>query len=91
MNGTSGAVALVVDRLVLTGATITPERAERLRGLLELEIRNGLSRQGLPNDLRDAAVLTVPTMSAVLGDQEWDGATAVMLAEQVLRAVRRAG
>jgi hypothetical protein len=86
MNGTAGAPALTIDRLVVTGAAITPERAERLRALVELEVRRRLLRDGLPGDLRDASVVGVQA-AITLVEPERDATAAAAIAERILHAV----
>jgi hypothetical protein len=87
MNGPGGAPALTIDRLVVTGAAITAERAERLRALVELEVRRRLERAGLPGDLRDAGVLGVQAPAVTLLEPERDAAAAATIAERVLDAL----
>jgi hypothetical protein len=87
MNGAGGAPALIIDRLVVTGAAVTAERAERLRALVELEVRRRLERVGLPDDLRDAGVLAVQAPVVTLLEPERDAAAAAAIAERVLHAL----
>ena len=87
MNGAGGTRALTVDRLVVTGAAFTPERAERLRALVELEVRRRLLRKGLPGGLRDANVLGVQAPEVTLVKPERDAAAAAAIADRILRAL----
>jgi hypothetical protein len=90
VNGAGGARALTVDRLVVTGAAFTPERAERLRALVELEVRRRLRREGLPGGLRDTSVLGVQAPEVTLVEPEQDAAAASAMAERILRALGEA-
>jgi hypothetical protein len=87
VNGEGGAPALTVDRLVVTGAAVTAERAERLRALVELEVRQRLASEGLPGDLHDASVLRVQAPEVTLAEPERDATTATAIAERILRAL----
>jgi hypothetical protein len=87
VNGEGGAPALTVDRLVVTGAAVTPERAERLRALVELEVRQRLAHEGLPGDLHDASVLRVQAPEVTLAEPEGDATAATAIAERILRAL----
>jgi hypothetical protein len=87
VNGQGGARALTVDRLVVTGAAFTPERAERLRALVELEIRRRLLHEGLPGGLRDTGILGVEAPQVTLAEPEQDAAAASAIAERILGAL----
>jgi len=52
-----------IDRIRLTGLKITPERAERVRGLVEAELQRLLERGGWPESLASGEVsrLSAPT------------------------------
>jgi hypothetical protein len=87
MNGAGRVPALTVDRLVVTGAAFTPERAERLRAQVELEVRRRLLREGLPGDLHDASVLAIQAPEVTLVEPERDAIAAAAIAERILRAL----
>ena len=52
-----------IDRIVLTDLAVTPDRAERIQALLEVELQRLLAQQGFTDNLtgRDVPHLEVPT------------------------------
>jgi hypothetical protein len=88
MRGSGGGPALTIDRLIVTGAALTSERAERLRALVELEVRRRLAHPGLPDDLRDTGVVGVQAPAVALHEPDRDGAAAALIAEHVVQALR---
>jgi len=87
----NGGPALTVDRLVITGAAVTAERAERFRGLLEMELRRLLLQEGLSDGIRNATVRTLSAPEIALREPERDGAVAAAFARRLLHVLGGAG
>jgi hypothetical protein len=66
-----------IDRLILTDLDITPERAERIRVLVEVELQRLLARDGMADGLAEGDVpyLQAPalTLAAHNSDQQLVG------------------
>lgn len=55
---------LRIERIVMTDIGVAPERAERIRSLMEVELQRLLNRDGMPGGLSSGRVsnLTVPAI-----------------------------
>jgi hypothetical protein len=76
-----------IDRIVLTDFGVTPDRAERILDLIELELQQLLVQQGLPDALAGSDVphMTVPTMQ--LTEPRTDDQLAASVAESIAEAL----
>jgi hypothetical protein len=77
-----------INRITLTGLQVTPERAERIRAMVALELQRLLERGRLPEDLASGEVshLNAPTMH--VGRPHSDGQLADGLARSIVRSLR---
>ena len=80
-----------IDRIRLTGLDVTPERAERIRELVEVELQRLLEREEWPEGLTGGEVsrLDAPTMH--MDSRRSDGHLASGLARSVARTMHGAG
>ena len=88
----SGLVRTVdIDRIRLTGLEVTPERAERIRAMVEVELQRLLKRQRWPDDLAggEASRLDAPPMH--LDVLHSDSHLANNLARSIVQTLRSAG
>jgi hypothetical protein len=74
-----------IDRLVLRGLDITPERAEQIRALLEMEMGRQLEG-GLAEDLAGGERLDATPVR--LGESQSDGQLAAGVAKSIVQALR---
>jgi len=79
---------LTIDRIVLADLGVTPERAEHLRALVEVELQGLLERQGLPDGLAGGEVphLDAPAMN--FADSHSDSRLANGLAQSIAQALQ---
>ncbi len=77
-----------IDRIRLTGLEVTPERAERIRGLVEVELQRQLGRERWPEGLAGGEVsrLDAPTMD--VDRLHSDGHLASGLARSIAQTLR---
>ncbi len=79
-----------IGRLVLSGLAVTPDRAERIRALLEVELGCRLEQEGWPDGLLDSDLshLAAPTMH--LAAPHSDRQVASSLAQRIVQSLRSA-
>ena len=77
-----------IDRIVLTDLDVTPDRAERIRALVEAELQHLLAQDGWPDDLAGGEVhhLDAPTMH--VAEPHSDSRLASGLAQSIAQTVR---
>jgi len=82
---------LRIDRIVLTDLGVTPERAEHIRELVEVELQRLLERDGWPDGLAGGEVphLDAPTMH--VAEPHSDSRLAGGLARSIAQALHGAG
>ena len=79
---------LHIDRIVLTDLAVTPDRAERIQALLEVELQRLLTQEGFTDNLtgRDVPDLEVPTTH--LAEPHSDRQLAQSVAQSLAQALR---
>jgi hypothetical protein len=77
-----------IERIVLTDLVLSPARAERLRGLVALELQHFLKQEGLADGLVNSEVsdLSVPMIHP--SELQNDNRLASTLAQRVASALR---
>jgi hypothetical protein len=77
-----------IDRIILTDLGVTPQRAERIRALVEAELQRLLAQEGWPEGLAGGEVdhLDAPTMH--LAQPHSDVRLASGLAQSIAQTVR---
>ena len=80
-----------IDRIVLTGLDVTPERAEHIRTLVESGLRRQLQREGSPQGIAGGAVKSLHTPEMHLAEPHSDSSVAGALAANISYALRNAG
>jgi len=77
-----------IERIVLTDLVLPPERAERLRGLVALELQHFLKQEGLADGLvnREVSDLSVPMIHPA--EMQSDNRLASTLAQRIASALR---
>jgi hypothetical protein len=80
-----------IERIVLEGLDVTPERAERIRALVEVELQQRLEQEGLlerltSGEIRRPAIPALNVDLAELIDQE----VAELLVERIIHSLRYA-
>jgi hypothetical protein len=76
-----------IDRLVLTDLDVTPERAERIRALVEVELQRLLVRDGVADGLNEDDVPYLQTPALPLARHNSDQELAGGLAQRVAQAL----
>jgi hypothetical protein len=80
-----------IDRLVLTGLAVTPERAEHLRVSLEAELGRLLAWGDWPDRLAGREVGSVAAPAIRLDEHHREGNLTSSLAQSVAQSVRGLG
>jgi hypothetical protein len=80
-----------IDRIVLTGLEVTPDRAEHIRILVETGLQRQLQREGLPQSLRSAEVGRLHPPEVRLAEPQSDSSLAGALTKNISNALRNAG
>jgi hypothetical protein len=77
-----------IERLRLTGLDVTPQRAERMRAIVEVELQRLLERGGWPEGLAGGEVprLVAPTMH--VDESHGDSRLASGLARNIFQSLR---
>jgi hypothetical protein len=80
-----------VDRIVLEGLDVRPQRAERVRALIEAELQRRLEQEKLPERVAsgDVSLAAIPALDialSALSDQE----VADLLVERIIELLRYA-
>ena len=80
-----------IDRIILTDLGVTPDRAERIRTLVEVELQLLLEREVLPRGTVGGEIshLHVPTMQ--LAEHNSDQHLASGVARRIAQGLRAAG
>lgn len=84
-------ITVHIDRIVLTGLDITPDRTEYIRTLVEAGLQSRLQQEGWARDLsgREVTRLDAPRMN--LAEPLSDGLLAGALTRNIAGALRSAG
>jgi hypothetical protein len=80
-----------IDRIVLTGLEVTPDRAEHIRTLVETGLQRQLQREGLPQGMAGGQVKSLHTPEMHLAEPHSDSSLAGALAGTISYALRNAG
>ena len=80
-----------IDRIMLTGLDVTPDRAEHIRTQVEAELRHRLQREGLPHSLPGGRVNHLRAPEMRLAEPHSDSSVAGALAGKIFHALRDAG
>lgn len=78
-----------IERIILTGFDLTPDRAERIRAMVERDLQHLLESEGVPDSLtsRDIANLSATTLD--LAATQDDVYLANSLAQSIFRVIER--
>lgn len=82
------ALRVEIDRIVLSGLEVTPDRAEHIRTLVEARLRHQLQREGLPPGLAGGEVNRLQAPEMNLAEPQSDSAMAGALAKNIAHALR---
>ena len=77
-----------IDRLMLTDLDVTPDRAERIRAWVEVEVQRLLEGDGWPDELADSAVSYVNLPTIHLDELHSDRDLANRVARSIAEALR---
>ena len=77
-----------IDRIVLTDLGVTPERAERLPALVEVELQRLLAQDGWPDGLASGEVNHLEAPPMHLAQPQTDSRLANGLAQSIAQTVR---
>jgi hypothetical protein len=80
-----------IDRIVLTGLDLTPDRAEHIRTLVEAGLRSRLQREGWARDVSGNEVTRLEAPGIQLAQPHSDGFLADALTRNIAGALRTAG
>lgn len=82
------AIYIDIDRIVLTDVDVVPDRAERIREMIEVELQCLLERQGLSDSMvsRRVSYLSAPTLEVT--ETPSDDQFAIKLAQSITHAMR---
>lgn len=80
-----------IDRIVLTGLEVTPDRAEHIRTQVEAELLHRLQREGLPQGLAGGQMNRLPAPEMHLTEPHSDGSVSGALAGNLFHALRDTG
>jgi hypothetical protein len=80
-----------IDRIILTDLDVTPERAERIRALIEIELQRLLDGQGVVDGLAGGELPYLPAPPLALSGQNNDLHLAGGLARSVAQSLRGLG
>jgi hypothetical protein len=80
-----------IDRIILTGLEVTPDRAEHIRTLVETGLRRQLQREGLPQGLAGGQVNRLHAPEVHLAEPHSDSSVAGTLAGNLFYALRDTG
>ena len=80
--------AVEIDRIVLTGLDVTPDRAERIRALMGVELQRILESGGRLEGLAGGEVRRLDAPAVHVADLRSDGRIASGLARSIAQAVR---
>lgn len=81
-------VTIDIDRFILTDLEVTPERAERIRAWVEVELQRLLEGGGWPDELADSAISYVNLPTIHLDELHSDRDLANSLARSIAEALR---
>ncbi len=84
-------IDIEVDRLILRGLNMTPERGERLRALVEAELQKKMAQEGLPESFISGEMIDRERESIELPDLDDDRRIASSVAERIAESLRRSG
>jgi hypothetical protein len=79
-----------IDRIVLTGLEVTPDRAEHIRRLVETGLQRQLQREGLPQGMAGGQVRSLLTPEMHLAEPHSVSSVAGALAGSISHALRNA-
>jgi len=85
------ALRVEIDRIVLSGLEVTPNRAEHIRVLVEAQLRHQLQREGLPPGLTGGGVNRLQAPEMHLAQPYSDSSVAGALTKNIAHALRGAG
>jgi hypothetical protein len=77
-----------IDRIVLTDLDVTPDRAERIRALVEVELQRLLEQGGWPDGLAAGEVDHLEAPALHLAEPHNDSRLANGLAQSIAQTVR---
>lgn len=77
-----------IDRIVLTDFDLPPERAERIKGLVKLELQRMLEQEGLADGLVNSEVSDLGVPMIHPAELQSDTHLACTLAQRVASALR---
>lgn len=80
-----------IDRIVLTGPGMTPDRAERIRAMVQVELQHLLTREGLLDSLTGRNIPSLDAPTTHISEPHSDSRLASGLARsiaQLLQGVR---
>lgn len=80
-----------IDRIILTGLEVTPDRAEHIRTLVEMGLQRQLQREGLPQVMAGGQVESLLAPEMHLAEPHSDSSLAGALRKNISHALRNAG
>jgi hypothetical protein len=80
-----------IERILLSGIDVTPERAYRLRGLVAAELRRLLEQEGLEMRGRSAMVRSITATPLPSAEAADDRHLATGLARRIVQSLRETG
>lgn len=84
-------ISIEIDRLVFRGLTLSPERAERLRTLVELELQQLLGQGGGLEGMSGGEIAAVAGVRMDWPPEDDDQRLARSLAESIVQSLRMGG
>jgi hypothetical protein len=77
-----------IDRIILTDLGVTPDRAERLRALVEMELQRLLAQDGWPDGLANSEVGHLDALPVHLAGPHSDSRLASGLAQNITQTLQ---
>jgi hypothetical protein len=84
----SYSINLHVERIIISGTDVGPERAEEIRAQIGSELHNMLSQEGLPGGVLETRVSRISVPPPRLAEDKSTGALARGIARSVYGAIR---
>jgi hypothetical protein len=77
-----------INRIILTGLGLAPDRAERIRAMTETELQRLLEKEGLPDDLMSNELAGINTPTLHLSETQSDLTLASNLARNIANSLQ---
>ena len=84
-------ISIDIDRIILTDLELSPDRAESIRDLLQIELQRLLENENIPDNITSGEISGMDTQDLDLNETQSDLYLANSLALSIVRTLQSVG